>query len=186
LPDGLCDLKEEIFIKDSEPKAVSQLHQKVKIDRRNGLLAGPGCLLYFIEEKVMIDYPAEVFSWAIKNGLELIPDQYSPLCPKESPGKDSDPWLEIISPLTGVVFESTPLVLPEETVVFEVRFSPDVVAVEWFLNDQLLAQVKEPPFTYDWKPILGSHRLFAYGFEKGGGRMRSNDVKFEVVEFYGD
>jgi penicillin-binding protein 1C len=186
LPDGLCDPKEEIFIKESEPKAVSQLHQKIKVDRRSGLLAGPGCSPYFIEEKIMVDYPAEVFSWAIKNGLELIPDQYSPLCPKELPGKDNHPWLEIISPLTGVVFESTPLVLSEETVVFEVRFSSDVVAVEWFLNDQLLARVKKPPFSYDWRPILGSHDLFAYGFEKGGGKTRSNDVKFEVAEFYGD
>jgi len=185
LPDGICDTREEIFIAGNEPKEKSRLYRKVRLDRRNRLLAGDDCPNNIVEEKLMIDYPAEVYSWALVNNLEVIPAEYSPLCQYQA-GKEGNLWLEIISPLNGTVYENSSPTSVSEAVVFECRFSPQIRTVEWYLDDQLLSRSEKAPFSFNWQPISGRHSLYALGLSNGAGKIESNRVKFEVVNFHGE
>jgi membrane carboxypeptidase/penicillin-binding protein PbpC len=74
----------EIFIEGTQPQRLDDWHYAIAIDRRNGLLAGPGCPLDFVTFTTYTFYPAEAQAWARKQGISQPPSLYSPLCPDHS------------------------------------------------------------------------------------------------------
>lgn len=75
------DAKAEVFAPGTEPTEDCPYHVKVRIDRRNGLLAGPNCAARFVVNRPMVSLPREYRSWARGNHVELAPERWSPLCP---------------------------------------------------------------------------------------------------------
>ena len=119
LLDNLCPEKtSEIFIEGTEPKEVSNIYKKVKIDKRNDLLARISCPQEYVEDKIYFDYPPEVYTWAVEDGQEVIPRQYSPLC-NGVQNVLPQSYLEITYPKEKTVFESAPLMVNNQGVVFD-------------------------------------------------------------------
>lgn len=183
LPDGLCPEKtNEIFIEGTEPKEASKLHNKVLIDKRNGLLVDASCPKNNVIEKVFIDYPPEVYSWAIQENLEVIPRQPSPLC-DSSHQFSGNSYLEITYPKEKAIFETAPLIVDNERVVFEINVSADIDRVFWYLDGKLLKETATFPFSASWKPQVGKHTISAYGVTRNNEKIKSEDINFSVVGF---
>ncbi len=183
LPDSLCpEKKQEIFIEGTEPKENSTIHKKIKIDGRNNLLAGPSCPNEYIKEKIFIDYPPEVYTWAVEDGQEVIPRRFSPLC--DGVGKnESKTYLEITYPKEKTVFESAPLMVNNQAVVFEVHTSADINKVTWYVDGILINSVTEFPFKTSWIPTLGKHSVKCIGKTDTAQTIESYQVNFSVVEY---
>lgn len=183
LPDGLCPEKtNEIFVEGTEPKKASKLHKKILIDKRNDLLADVSCPKNFVEEKVFIDYPPEVYSWVIQENLEIIPHQSSPLC-NSNHQFSGNSYLEITYPKEKAIFETAPLVVNNESVVFEINVSADIDRVLWYLDGKLLKETTAFPFSASWKPQVGKHIISAYGVARSNEKINSEDINFSVVGF---
>lgn len=186
LPDGLCPEKiHELFIEGTEPKGESKLHKEVLIDKRNGLLADDSCPKNNVIEKVLVDYPPEVYTWAIQENLEVIPRQSSPLCSGSRQFSESS-YLEITSPKEKAVFETAPLVVDNESVVFEVNVSADIDKVLWYLDGKIFKETASFPFRISWQPRAGKHTVVVYGVTGSNEKIKSDDINFSVVEFKED
>ncbi len=182
LPDGLCPEKiKEYFIDGTQPNSKSTLHKIVNIDIRNNLLAG-NCNSPYIKEKIFVDYPPQVYSWAVAEHLETIPQQFSPLCAGDLGTSDGE-FIEVTSPINQAVFESAPKLLPKQAVVFEVKVSADIHTVSWYVDQSLYQTTVNFPFQVSWKPVVGSHSLKAIGHTVSGTSTSSTEVKFSVVDY---
>ncbi len=60
------------------------MHERVRIDRRNGLRAGPTCTADFVQARTFEKYPPLYSSWAEGARRPLVPLQSSPFCPDDS------------------------------------------------------------------------------------------------------
>lgn len=186
LPDGICPEKmTEIFLEGTQPKEKSNLHKKINIDKRNNLLAGESCLKEAIIEKVFIDYPAEVYSWVVESNQEVIPQQYSPLCIGSQRSSEKT-YLEITYPRKKSVFETAPLLVNNQAIVFEVNVSPDINKVLWYVNNVLIKEVTSFPFSASWRLQVGKHLIKAVGITSTGKTVESGEVNISVIEFKGD
>lgn len=185
LDDGLCPEKlTEIFLVGTEPKDKSTMHKKIRIDRRNNLLADDNCPSDYTIEKVFVDYPSQVYTFARENNLETIPIEFSPLChEKQGENLSANSYLEITYPKGKAVFENAPLLVSNQAIVFEANVSADIDSVRWFIDDRLFREVKAFPFNASWVPLVGQHRLLAKGRNNQGREIISQEVSFTVVDF---
>lgn len=183
LPDGLCSEKIiELFVKGQEPNETSALHKKVLIDKRNGLLADNSCPKNFTFEKIFVDYPPEVYTWAVQNNQEVMPEKSSPLCTDRQQYL-GDSYLAITYPKDKTVFESAPLLLTDESVVFEVGVSGNIEKVDWYVDKTFYKQTADFPYSVSWTPKVGKHTIVAYGFTQDNQKVVSEEIGFTVVEF---
>ena len=187
LVDGLCsERKKEIFLSGTEPTEISNLHKVIQIDTRNGLLGGANCSdVSAIADQIFIDYPPEVYSWAVENDLPIIPKEASEYC-KGEVDSNNDSYLKIVYPKEKTIFESAPLQVSDENAVFEVNVSSQVDQVVWFVDGEQYSSTTKFPFESRWKLIPGQHRLYAKGFHKGNIVAQSEDISFSVVEYKED
>lgn len=186
LPDGICPEKTtEIFIEDAEPKEASKLHKKIKVDKRNNLLAGENCPQTFVLEKVFIDYPPEVYTWALEDNQEVIPRQFSPLCSGNQQASGGS-FLQITYPKEKTVFEYAPQIVTNQAVVFEINTSSDINKVLWYIDGALFKTTNVLPFKVSWSPEIGKHTIKAIGKTVSGKNIISEDVHISVVEYKAD
>jgi len=184
--DGLCPEKiTEHFIEGTKPQGISSLHKTVSIDVRNGLLAGENCDGKYVENRLMVDYPAETHSWALAENMPLIPATYSPYCPSEAHSKE-EPYLTIINPREKAVFETAPKLVANEALQCEVSFSASIESVVWHLGDVVLDESKIPPFTYALTLKTGEYILKAVGMTTSGEKVESHAIHFSVFEYKAD
>ena len=188
LSDNICPEKiTELFIEGTEPKETSKILKLVKIDRRNNLLASDKCPVEFTENKVFIDYPPEVYSWAIENNQEIIPKVFSPLCEndKGSPLFSEKPFLSITYPKEGTVFQSAPFIVNNQAVVFEINVSFAISKISWYVDDNLYKISNELPFKVSWVPKIGTHVIYVIGQTTNNQTIKSEKVHFSVLEYQG-
>ena len=184
LLDGLCPEKTvEVFLAGTEPKEKSNLHKEVLIDTRNNLLAGGNCPSEFTEKKLFINYPPEVYSWAVSEGQEVIPTKYSDFCSDNS-STYGRTVLEITNPRNKAVFESAPLLVQNEKLTLEANVSSDISKVNWYVDRKLFVSLFDFPFTASWSLAVGKHTVSAVGFTKEGKQIKTSEVSFQVLEFH--
>ena len=183
LDDGICPEKHfEKFIAGTEPKTKSNLHKKVKIDIRNQLLAGDNCPSQFIKDEIFIDYPAQVYSWALANGYKTLSLKYSPLCTGKNLTSRED-FLTIIYPKQKTIFETAPQIVNNENIVFEINYSASIQSVTYYLNNQKLVTLTQYPFNYSWQPKIGQYSLYAVGTTDDHKKIKSNIIEFKVIGY---
>jgi penicillin-binding protein 1C len=157
-------------LKEKERRPPCNVHRKVLIDRRNGLLASSKCAGEYAEERVCTYLPPGYEDWQAKNGYAAPPTVYSPLCAPDEIQADA---LVILSPKAGDVY----LIEPgynRDTQSLELRggADPAVSRVEWVLDDSVVANAGWP-YTASWRLERGRHSLC----------MKSGDKKSEIVVF---
>ncbi len=191
----------EKFIAGVEPQRIDDWHQAVALDRRNGLRAGSGCPLDFVEFRTYTLYPAEARAWASKQGIPSPPDIYSPLCPNQGIGNDesanqrmangdsnsihpssfSPHPLVFTSPDQGSVFRLVPNI-PADKQKIRVSVRPadgvNVREIALLVNGQRLAD----GFETLWQMHPGKYTFEAVGVDHTGNLVRSASVTVRVME----
>jgi penicillin-binding protein 1C len=153
-----CDGRlEERFIAGTEPREPCDLHREVVIDRRNGLLAGPGCPPAETARATGVLYPPAYRSWASARGLETLPTEHSPLCPDRTQRMS----VRIRFPVSGDRYFVDPDLrrsyqkLPLEATVE--GYAPEVA---WLVDGSVIARAPYPYGTR-WTIQKGRHTIEA-------------------------
>ncbi len=189
LPSAGCSQRvDELFIAGTEPSQMDNWHQRVKIDRRNGLLAGDGCPAEFTVSRWVTVYPPDAGQWTAKNLTRHPPREFSPLCGTASgqptaisfqtAGEQRPLWFT--SPDNGAVFQLSPTIPAEaQKIRVAVEFSPDILpdSIQLLVNGQLLAQGNSAW----WRLSPGKYRFDAVGMDSHGQSVRTG-VAVTVTE----
>lgn len=140
---------------------VCSMHQRLRVDRRNGLRAGPGCGEGDTEERVVERFPPDFVAWANAAGRPVAPREWSPLCPGADAEVGSDGEVRIAYPLAGARFAIDPDV-PRAMQRVEVQMVAPGAAkeVELRADGKGVAKVG-PPFSVSWTLTAGTHELVA-------------------------
>jgi penicillin-binding protein 1C len=138
------------------------LHELVRIDRRNGRLAGPSCDDADVVERAYERYPPEFADWARSAGRPTAPDEASPLCPLDAlAGRAGE--LRITSPADGARFALDPD-RPASLQRLDVRVAAPQAArrVRLRVDGEVLGEVGAgPPYAFAWPLTPGEHVLVA-------------------------
>ncbi len=209
LPTEHCPFNiQEWFIAGTEPRVPDNLYQSIRLDSRNGLLAGPACEAEFVREQVFIDFPAELQRWARENGHPSPPQEYSDLCLSNLDSRlstndqipntnDQKPLAishqlsaSITKPNNGDSFRLDPLIPDEnEMIILEARADSDIQALTWFVDGEAIGTAKAPNFRFKWLPRLGKHEITVSDSEnlpraesRGSKMPKIAPVWIEIIE----
>jgi penicillin-binding protein 1C len=145
----------EIFLPGTEPKKRCTYHQTLPIDKRNGLMAGPGCHRRYVQRKPFVIYPPLYADWAKTHGVGQLPTRYSPHCPRRGARFAIRPTVLAPADRTRYLMDpSRPR--KYQTVTFKAAVHGTVDAVTWLVNGKVLGKV-EWPYTAQWKLRPGAH-----------------------------
>jgi penicillin-binding protein 1C len=168
-PNGDCPhRRRELFLSGSEPREPCAMHERIVVDPRNGLRAGPTCRAS--ERRLFESYPASFAAWAAEARRPLAPSDFSPLCPGPPPSVAGAP--RISYPLDGARFYLDAGSRKQE-IVFTAQASGGR-AVRFLVNGRPVGEARAP-FRVAWALERGAHRL-----EAVAGDHRSEPVLFEV------
>ncbi len=156
-----CPHRLEEWFSAEEAAAVKActMHERVRVDRRNGLLAGPGCAADEVEEVTVERFSPELAAWAAAAGRPVGPSEGSPNCPPLEAATPGAP--RITYPLPGARFAIDPD-RPREAQ----RLSVTIVApsrarsATLVVDGAAVAQVSAP-FEASWPLEEGEHVLVA-------------------------
>jgi penicillin-binding protein 1C len=133
---------DELFQPGSEPSAPCPFHRRVRVDRANGLLAGPGCADADTERRLFAALPDDARDWARDAGLPLPPVAWSPRCPGTSPDDEtrerSGTPVRLVTPADGAVYYLDPGLPPERRVLLGRANAPRADRLTWRLDDRPL------------------------------------------------
>jgi penicillin-binding protein 1C len=151
--------KSEWFFPGSAPTERCPFHSQVKLDRRNGLRAGPTCPASEVVTRVMLDLPDTYTQWARRQHLDIAPRQESPLCP--STEESMRPKVAIREPRGTVrlLFDpDTPA--SASTLRLEAEVTPSTEPIVWLVDGVPVATVSYP-HEYRWSVTPGRHVITA-------------------------
>ncbi len=184
LPNNLCtDRLTELFIEGTEPKNISHIYKTVKVDLRNDLLATDSCPPSAVMEKTFLDYPPQVYQWAVENNLVAIPKDYSPLCGQVSTPQSQNSYLAVTSPESKAVYQSAPTLVKNQSLDLKVNASADIIKVDWYVDGVFYQTTTSQPFTVSWSLITGKHVVKAEGKSASGKTIDADAVNMSVVDY---
>ncbi len=175
LPGEACPGQvEEWFIRGTQPVAPCKVHQRIVIDRRNGLRAGRETPFAQQESKVFEVWPPEYRSWMAANRLPQPPEEMSP-AESEAP-----PRLAISFPDDGDVLKIDPILRREyQSIVLQAVVPSGIHEVEWLINDSSYVKVRWP-FQARWQLQTGTFRLQVKGVQDKAEHL-SPEVRIKVL-----
>ena len=178
-PTPACEhTRREIFrVQEGErlPAAECEVHARVSIDRRNGLLAGRGCPAAHVEERVFERYDARLAAWARAASRPIAPEAWSPLCPP-SPDEATPiakGRVRIVYPTDGSRFSIDPGASAKQALRMRADVPPGVAEARFVIDGH--SHVVRAPFSLSWPLAAGSHRL-----RVEAGPAGSDEVAFDV------
>ncbi len=186
LPSRWCpNRRVELFREGTVPTTVCTWHRPLRIDRSNGLLAGPGCPDELVEERVFLVVPPELQGWARSRDIPEPPGQVCALHGPVPPAEVDRPRLLLVSPSHGVVLQISPD-LPSHLQRVEVaavgsRLGAGV-RVELLVDGVRLASFGSPPYRATWQLVPGEHTFRAVAVDAGGGTLAWDEVAIVVEE----
>ena len=165
---------------DAAALAPCDMHELVRVDRRNGLRAGAACPAALVEERVFERYDATLSAWARAAGRPVAPDGASPLC-----GGDPDPAgddraaapLRVAYPPDGARFLLDPAVASVQAIRLRADVPPAARRVRFLVDGRAIPAGAEPRASWvDWPLARGDHRLRV----EADGAAPSEEVEFSV------
>lgn len=164
----------EYFKPGTEPIEYSTVQQLLPIDKKNGLLAFPGCGVP-VEYRRFIVLEPEFRDWAQSQGLEVPPDRYSPSC-GGNPTFDKCA-IAITSPRTDSRFFIDPEMPPgKSTLTLTCNVFPPPESVLWYVNGEEF-KVVSYPFHLSWLMKPG---VYEFQAAVPYTEFRSKVIKVEV------
>ncbi|WP_438037170.1 penicillin-binding protein 1C [Sorangium sp. So ce204] len=184
-PTAACSHRRRELLPRGDAAALSpcDMHEAVRIDRRNGLRAG-ACPDAAVEERVFERYDAELTAWARAAGRPLAPDAASPLCgalagldgaPGAPPaGAGAGARVRVAYPPDGARFVLDPSINSLQAIRLRADVPPGVPRVRFVLDGRPIEV--GPPFALDWPLVAGAHRLRV----DADGAAASEEIAFSV------
>jgi penicillin-binding protein 1C len=161
--------------------AACPLHETVRVDRRNGLRAGPGCSAGDVVERRFERYEGDLRAWAAAAGRATAPEAFSPLCPgPRAPGGEghSGGAVRIGWPVEGAAFVIDPeRPRSQQQVAVRIDAGAGVRRVDLVVDGRPVARVG-PPFVASWTLAPGDHVLVARA-DDGGAESAPLSVHVE-------
>jgi len=137
------------------------MHERVRIDRRNGLRAGPACDPAAVESRVFERFPADLSAWAHEARRPVAPLEWSPSCPAGPTDAEGATDVRIAYPASGSRFVIDPDT-PRELQRLEVQIVAPGSAREASLRvDGKQVATVHPPMVVSWRLEPGAHELVA-------------------------
>jgi penicillin-binding protein 1C len=159
LPGPSCPhLHLEIFVPGTVPRATCSMHVPVRIDRRNGLRAGPSCPPGQVDEITRERFPPNLAGWAKSAGRPVVPD-YSPLCPGTDPSIEGA-RARVTYPFDGATFAGDPEASSSTVITLRAEAPAEATRVRFVVDDRVVGSTGSP-FAFAWRPSPGTHRLRA-------------------------
>ena len=159
-----CDhLRREVFaLRDDHrtaPSSACSMHERVSIDKRNGLRAGSGCPRAEVEERTFERFDARLAAWARSVGRNLAPEKRSPLCPGPSEAAAARPEgkLRLAYPPDGAVFSVDPGAASRQSIRLRADVPPSASTVRFVIDGA--SRTVATPFALDWPLAPGHHLL---------------------------
>ncbi len=163
---------DEWFRPGHAPREQCAMHQRVAIDPRSGLRAGPACR--DATERVFERYPARFAAWASAAGRPLAPATFSAACPGSAADSDGAP--AVAFPFDGARFATDPGVrLANQSIVLGARAPAGTRGLLFVLDGRVLARA-DAPFRVPWPLVPGRHELRV----QAPGGAASDTVAFSV------
>jgi len=134
------------------------MHERVRVDQRNGLRAGLACPDAVTEERVVEVYPPELVSWAENARRPLAPRGSSPFCPTDEPDRASG-RVRIAFPPDGARFVRDAGLAAPEAIHVRVDAPRGAREVRLSLDGRVFRLA--PPFEHVVPLVAGTHTLSA-------------------------
>jgi penicillin-binding protein 1C len=145
--------RREWFLPGREPHGVCDMHERVWVDRDDGLRAGPACRNRVL--RVFERYPTEYENFARQAGRPLAPRERSPHCGGSSAIAD-ERAPELLFPTAHAEFVIDPGLRAEQEIVLEARAPSDELT--FYIDERRLTTLRAP-FRVPWRLRPGSHRV---------------------------
>ena len=186
-----CDLVfEEWFKPGQEPVQEDNVHVRMAIDVRTGLLANSTTPSPYVEQRRFINLAPRYAQWAAQAGLPRPPDSVSTSGPStlavhpadragqfQQPLADRDATLRVVSPRDGLTLVRDPTVpANHNTIAFQLEVDPAVPQVLWMVDGQPY-KLASYPYTVRWELRAGEHVVQA---SMPLSRKRSAPVRIRV------
>jgi penicillin-binding protein 1C len=119
---------------DADHAPPCSVHERVRVDRQNGLPAGAACEASETTSRVFERWPSPFAAWANQSGRSVLPEESSPRCPVDPGSSGEEPSsgsgeLRIAYPFDGARFVLDPE-RPPELQLLDVRVEPEARDVE--------------------------------------------------------
>jgi penicillin-binding protein 1C len=151
--------KSEWFLPGSAPAESCHFHTRVRLDRRNGLRAGPHCPTSDVITREMLDLPSGYSYWARRQHLDVAPTQFSPFCPLDPDALE--PKVAIKEPHETVRLLFDPDSPPDAaTIRLAAEVTPSTEPIVWMVDGVPVATVSYP-HEYRWPLQPGRHVITA-------------------------
>ncbi|HVU02228.1 MAG TPA: penicillin-binding protein 1C [Polyangiaceae bacterium] len=171
---GCTHRTHELFRAGTEPRARCEMHVTLRVDPKNGLLAGPGCP--DAVERTFEVYEPRFSAWAASAGRPAAPTASSPRCPVSNVAGPLARVAAVRYPEPGQSFLLDGATRGHQEIVFAARPSPSGGPVRFVLDGRPLARVAAP-YELPWVLVPGRHRL-----EVESDGTRGVPVLFEVAD----
>lgn len=149
--------------RSSAPTALCSMHERVAVDKRNGLRAGSGCARADVEERTFERFDARLAAWARTAGRDLAPERRSPLCPGsevtegEPASARTGGKLRLAYPPDGAVFSLDAGAASRQSIRLRADVPPRSREVRFVIDG--LPRAARAPFALDWPLAPGHHRI---------------------------
>lgn len=137
-----------------------EMHERVRLHRRDGLRAGPSCSREEVVEHVFEHFPPEYLTWATSASRPLAPREFSPLCPAAPAilaGGEGTP--RILYPVDGARFAIDPERARAVQILAVPLAVPDGTSEAALLVDGAVVDTVRSPFVANWRLEPGDHVL---------------------------
>lgn len=182
LPTDACEhRRREVFAvvqgRSTAPVVPCAMHERARLDKRNGLRAGKACGADVVEERVVERFDARLAAWARDAGRPVAPEAWSPLCPGAPATGDETRAargrLRVAYPQEGARFSIDPGAAAKQAIRIRADVPPGVAELRFVIDGR--ARAVRAPFAVEWPLAPGSHRVRV---EAEGAT--SDEVGFEV------
>ncbi len=172
-PTENCPYSRSIYVlSESKSRPPCDVHKKIRIDNRNGLLASDKCPSQYVQEKVFDVLPRQYATWQATHHSNKPPTRFSPLSPPDGITADA---LVITSPHDGDIYLIEPgYNYQTQTIQFNGEVDPFVPEIQW-LVDGRKHTTSVWPYNATWRLSKGKHRIVM-----SNGNNKSDPVYIEV------
>jgi penicillin-binding protein 1C len=172
VPTSLCPHKvyEWLPAGDASHAPTCSVHERVRVDRRSGLRAGPDCPDDMTEERTFERWGAPYDTWAARMGRPVPPAESSPACPiaEATEGSAAGATPRVSYPFDGERFVVDPE-RPPALQMLQIRVDPFEGHVDVRVDGEPLGPTRQ------WQLTPGSHTILA-----ASGALASTPVHISV------
>ena len=173
LPGAACPARQQrLFLDATAPTDTCDVHRRLRLDRRTGLLAGEATPPKAVEEKTFAVYPPIYHAWMREHGWPLPPTVRRGDLVEASPSEPAiTDRLQVQYPESGTAFRVDPVLRSAyQKVHLSGSASGDLLDVHWRIDGRRMAGEYQAAA---WPLEPGVHRIELWAVDEQGRPLRS-------------